>query len=752
MLKASMQRFAWLEIVKAVGLAWIFANHTAEQLFGYPFIANPSLSWPPLAERISQLRPLDGFGLWNIPVNALRYTGWVGDQGVQLFIIASGFGLTWGLMRRQAGKPLNIGGFYVRRAERIFPLWWGAHIMFIGIWFLTGWGLSLYEPATILSMLGIRFTPGLLYYFSPAWWYIGLVIQLYLVYPLLWEGLRRWGPTKLLLWTSLAAFAIRAAGLYVFDGYLDPWARGAIFITRLPEFVFGISLAAWMLLHPVVTQKRLHSPWTWILAAAVYALGTLLSLTLPGMIIAPFCLGVGAFVLLYLLLDKLIPITPRLLLSPGVWVGQHSYSLFLVHHPVILMLVPFGVALSLQAAGRILLAVILTVVLALMLEGSVGFVTQMIRQLVKGVGMGRTVALLGLLGVVVVVLFAGADLLVRRLDPQEALGWGERPSLQPDADFGWRLRPSQTTRLRWESYDYSVTANSLGFPGPEYPTAKNPNTFRIMVTGDAFSSAEGVDTDQAWPRLLESELTTQLDGKKVEVLNFAITGYGPNQYEAVVEHFAPIYKPDLVLIQVFVNDFQDVLISNQRFQESIGFDQPAQNGLYATSRLVQLRRWMQLNLQEPLKEILLRMPRSQGYFLGNFSALERGHAEQEAEGKEILAQRLGRIQSIAEQEGAEVIVFMVPAPVQICDQSQLAYYPRGVDLADGDRFDMDLPQRMMAELTGELGLPFYDLRNPLGGVAEMCPYQPRNMHWTAHGHQMVADYLADILLERGSTP
>ena len=31
--------------------------------------------------------------------------------------------------------------------------------------------------------------------------------------------------------------------------------------------------------------------------------------------------------------------------------------------------------------------------------------------------------------------------------------------------------------------------------------------------------------------------------RPVEVLNFAVTGYGPNQHAAIVEHFAPITGP-----------------------------------------------------------------------------------------------------------------------------------------------------------------------------------------------------------------
>jgi hypothetical protein len=376
----------------------------------------------------------------------------------------------------------------------------------------------------------------------------------------------------------------------------------------------------------------------------------------------------------------------------------------------------------------------------------------MIRQLVKSIGISRSFVVAGLLGVTAITLFVGAELLVRRFDPQEVLGWGERPSLEPDPQFGWRLRPSQTTRLRWESYDYFVTANSLGFPGPEYSVFKSPDTFRIIVTGDAFSSAEGVDTDQAWPRLLESELAARLGGKKVEVLNFAITGYGPNQYEAVIRHFAPIYKPDLILLEAFVNDFQDVLSDNQSVQNSIGFNQPEQDSPYAIIRLVHLLRWLQLSLREPIDEIMCGKSCLEGYSLGNFKALERGHPEYEINGKEIVAQRLEQIQSIADQVGAKFIVFMVPASVQICGESQLAYYPKGVDLANTEHYDTDLPQRMMGELTTSLDLHFYDLRGPLGEISKICPYQSRNMHWTFYGHQVVADYLADVLLKSGYIP
>jgi lysophospholipase L1-like esterase len=272
------------------------------------------------------------------------------------------------------------------------------------------------------------------------------------------------------------------------------------------------------------------------------------------------------------------------------------------------------------------------------------------------------------------------------------------------------------------------------------------------VTGDAFTSAEGIDTDQAWPRLLETKLAAKLVNKKVEVLNFAITGYGPNQYEAVIQHFAPIYKPDVILIETFVNDFREALFSNQVAQTGIGFEKPAQDSLYSIVRLEQLRRWLQLKLKEPVGQIVLGQPSQEGYSLGNFKAFELGHPVDEANGEEIFTQRLEAIQSTSNELNAKLVIFMVPASIQICTASQLAYYPKGVDLNNRKLYDTDLPQRMMGEMTKALELPFYDLRDLFTRFSPPCPYQSHNMHWTVYGHQIVADYFVNILSKNGYLP
>src|SRR5262249_56847136 len=138
---------------------------------------------------------------------------------------------------------------------------------------IVGRGLDRGERTFWLDLLAVRVTPYQLYYFAPAWWFVGLVVQLYAVYPLLWVALRRLGATRFLVAALAVAFVVRGAGLLVFHDYLDAWSRGAIFITRLPEFALGMALAASMHARPAAIDAWLRRPATRTAALAGSAPG-----------------------------------------------------------------------------------------------------------------------------------------------------------------------------------------------------------------------------------------------------------------------------------------------------------------------------------------------------------------------------------------------------------------------------------------------------------------------------------------------
>jgi peptidoglycan/LPS O-acetylase OafA/YrhL/lysophospholipase L1-like esterase len=742
------ERLLWVDLMKAVALIWIFLNHASERLFGFPFFANPEQHWPAISERIRQLFPISGDGFQVAALNLLRWVGWTGDVGVQLFLILSGFGLTWGLLKKGTPDHLDQSAFYGRRLFRIFPQWWLLHLLVLPIVIVRGTsGLDDYR--WYLSLVGIRVTPGLLYFIQPAWWFIGLLLQLYIVFPWLWSVLRKRGTTAAFILFVAAPLVIRLAGLLIFEEYLDAWSRGAIFVTRLPEFAFGMILAERLHASPPAIIERMTRWSAWFLGAGVYTLGLLLSFSLAGMALSTVLLGAGAFLILMKPLNW-FGTRPSYLQSALSWTGRHSYSLFLVQDFFIRFLVPSGYTVPPSTlASAIALAFLLTLAAGSALDWVVDHTMNALKALARNKGVAKAVGYcVGLLLFCFGTLIAG-ELAVRTCSPQEVFGWGERPALEPHTRFGWRLIPSQSTRLQWESYDYVVSANSLGFPGKEYPATRSPNSYRILVTGDAFTSAEGVDTENAWPRLIEQRMNATDTSRKIEVLNFAITGYGPQQEQAVIDSFVPTYHPDLVLIQMFVNDFEDALISNDRFMSLIGFGRLSSESVAAYLSFAHLKKYIKDKMVKPAIAILRSNPSPPyGYYLGHFSAFDLRRRETAWKGKNAVRRSLEAIRATARDNNADLLLLMVPAPIQVCQPKDLSYYPRNVDLSDTSTFDLDLPQRTAHELAESLGIEIIDLRKLFAGAANVRSYQPDNEHWTAEGHQLVADYLTQFLNER----
>lgn len=745
---------AWVDGVKALALLWIIWEHWTERVFGYAMFANPHNAWPPFAERIDQLYPLSGFGIWDWPLSVLRVVGWMGDAGVQLFLIASGFALAWGALRH-AGAPRWLE-FYRRRFVRIYPTWIVAHLGLLVI------GLVMADPGLKptnvdwwLSLVGFRAIPGLIYAFCPAWWFVGLILQLYAVYPLLHILLVRMGWVRFAVVVIGLSVAIRGIGLWLFAGpladwhYLDAWSRGAVFVTRLPEFAAGMALAAAYRAAPREVEGWLRARPTLALAACVTAIGFALSFFLLGNAVSTALFGCGAFILAGVVARPLLTIgAGRVAL---MWVAKHSLSLFLTHQLAILLLVPNRPVFDWAMAVRTAAALAFGVAAAMALEFIVFAGGWLFSSAQGRWGARGAWVRVGAAAVAVYAVLLSGELLSRRYDHDEIAGWGERPALAPHPDFGWTLIPSQTTRLRWQTYDYVVQANALGFPAPAYGAEKPAGTLRIFTVGDAFTSAEGVNTADAWPRQLEHDLAGQRPGRLVQVMNFAITGYGPNQEAAVLDRFVPVYHPDVIIVALFVNDLDDAVTSNEAFQHSIGFGQPAPEGLFATLALGNLHQLATVAIRSVLFEKLLGRPSPRDGFLAMLDVFQKAPpTERDAQERSAVEHAFRRMERVAATNHSRLIALLVPAGIQVCSAEQLPYAPRNVDLSDTGRFDMERPQRTLSAITTALGIETEDLRTVLKTAAGGCPYQPRNLHWRENGHVAVAAFVADLLAHDGA--
>jgi peptidoglycan/LPS O-acetylase OafA/YrhL len=696
----------WLDVAKAVALIWIMFDHGVERLIGGAFLGNPTSDWPPLGERIAQLFSPVGHGLGPFGIVA-RDLAWIGDEGVGVFLVISGLGLAWGFQR--SSVFFDVRGFLHRRLTRVFPTWWTAHII-IGLPLLILGGVSL--PILLLSAAGIRFLPATEYAIVPAWWFIGLLLQLYAVFPLLWLATRRFGAVPTFAVAAVIGFAARGLALLAVGPFVEEFFRGTIFPSRLPEFAFGVALAAWCEGDPNRLTRLLRSPRVIGTAFGAFVAGNAAALTFGGEIFAPLLTSAGAFVLIGAMASA-VPI-PELR-----WIGKHSLSLYLVHQAAINALVAEHDT-SPRAWAGLSIALIATPFLAIGLER--------VTDVLQGSSYRRS-ALAAIAAGIFILLCIG-EWSVRRFDPQEVWGWGERRSLIADSAVGWKMRPSSTTHLRWESYDYVVSSNELGFPAPN-PRPHAPGSKLMMTVGNAFTSAEGVDTDRSWPRIL------QRDDPTLNIANFAITGHGPNQYAEVVRTYGPKLRPDIVFVGMYVKDFEDSIVDERAFQQSIGFDRASPDSVSSFFRFPQLSRYFGLRIVQPLKAAFRRQPNSEDYFLGGFIFFDRRHEVTPSEYVATRA-RLQEIRDTAATWGGKVVVGMFPAAAQVCRHGELAYYPQNIDWTGSD-FDRERPQRLTKQIARDLHIRFIDMRRAFVGPS--CGYQAHNMHLTEAGHAMVSSFM-----------
>jgi lysophospholipase L1-like esterase len=128
-------------------------------------------------------------------------------------------------------------------------------------------------------------------------------------------------------------------------------------------------------------------------------------------------------------------------------------------------------------------------------------------------------------------------------------------------------------------YDVEMATNSEGFRDVEHARAKPAGAVRIAVLGDSFVVGSGVARDSIFTSLLSSQLEELAgeprteDGappseaaaasetaRRVEVLNFGVSGTGPLSAERIFRRYAARYEPDLVLVCVYAgNDASDAL-------------------------------------------------------------------------------------------------------------------------------------------------------------------------------------------------
>ncbi len=122
--------------------------------------------------------------------------------------------------------------------------------------------------------------------------------------------------------------------------------------------------------------------------------------------------------------------------------------------------------------------------------------------------------------------------------PNPALVYELQPSL--DVDFG----------------HVRVRTNRQGMrDSRDYPVERRPNSVRIIGIGDSGMFGWGVEQDQDYLAVLESNLNARADGVAYEVLNTAVPGYNTQLEVESLRSKGLAYQPDIVIVGWCENDF-----------------------------------------------------------------------------------------------------------------------------------------------------------------------------------------------------
>src|SRR5438552_1591198 len=336
-----MKRLLWIDISKGMAILFVAYFHFFRTYFQYGLL--PPADWSSFtASTVTILRLV-----W------FKVSG-LGFHAVGVFIILSGWTLMQSTARRAESGAVAWGTWYRARFARLYPMYWVAHLVYLVSPFVAR--LEPVDSRIILSLLGLRFIDIQMnfMYLNAAWWYFSMLIQFYLIFPLLFWTAQRLGPWTFLLVACGVGFFTRYLMLIAYPQH-GLWILGGFAICRLPEFALGMALGMWW------TQSRARAERV-LLGGAGLVSGLLfypaaLQLYHNGYtyIFVDFATGACCF----LVIAGVAGIISRFPRPAKVisLVGVFSYGIYLVHQPYVIWL---GLRIREQPIWMFLLIVVAT--------------------------------------------------------------------------------------------------------------------------------------------------------------------------------------------------------------------------------------------------------------------------------------------------------------------------------------------------------------------------------------------------------
>jgi peptidoglycan/LPS O-acetylase OafA/YrhL len=223
-----MEKVEVVDFAKGVAIFAIIIFHGYEAMFGWPghdlcsFLQGGLIQWYSFSFN----------NLTSIYMGLLKLTS-LGYQGVSVFVVMAGFLAVWSTRSREFDPYRYLG----RRLYRLFPLYWIA-LAGCTVFNILVYGKALASTLDIFSMYVGYYPIGTsAWVLNPSFWFITLIIQLYVFFPVLRGVHVRLNSVAFLFLMGILSFVSTHTLMYV-----SPLA-GQFFGCWLLEFSFGMVIA-----------------------------------------------------------------------------------------------------------------------------------------------------------------------------------------------------------------------------------------------------------------------------------------------------------------------------------------------------------------------------------------------------------------------------------------------------------------------------------------------------------------------------
>jgi hypothetical protein len=296
--------------------------------------------------------------------------------------------------------------------------------------------------------------------------------------------------------------------------------------------------------------------------------------------------------------------------------------------------------------------------------------------------------------------------------------WGQERAIIYDAELGWHMLPHVHKISSFWGVNRPAVTNSHGWRDRERSYDRTPGVRRVVVLGDSMVFGLGVDDGERTTELLEQRCPG------VEFINLGCCGYSADQYVRVLELEGFRYQPDAVILVLCMRNDVSCLVNEQ--QE--WWPKP----------------YYRLEHDEPT---LVKPRYTLSVFLRNNSYL----AEFLYQKYPTLEDRFRPAPEWQDRDPLPLFAALMRQMGGECAERHIRFLVAPVYWQRAERSEPTEDLRSIRAAVEQAGILTLDTHTLFSGPVRRgeSAFVEDGVHWNAHGHEIMADFLEKQLRDLG---